>query len=107
MFTLLVETVDADVKAMQAIAPDTVALNQPAPTKIVVVRKEGTEPIAGIVFERIATGVVVRESSQRATTLFVAKLSLAADGRCRYEVDGTALELWQVSRRALEDLFFS
>jgi len=39
--------------------------------------------------------------------LFEAKASLGFEGRCRYEVEGQPLELWQVSRKALEDLFFA
>lgn len=64
-----------------------------------------------IVFELLPSrGIqVTRSHAQR--PLFFAKPALQPDGACKLEIDGDTnaapLELWQVSRRALEDLFFS
>jgi len=48
--------------------------------------------------------VVVDESNN---ILLEATAALGHDGKCRLRIDGDELELWQVRRRALEDLFFN
>jgi hypothetical protein len=38
---------------------------------------------------------------------FTANPSLDDNGQCQLEVEGAKLSIWQVSRRALENLFFA
>jgi hypothetical protein len=45
-------------------------------------------------------------TSVPSVSLFSAKPSFIQNGDCMLEVEGTPLKLWQVSRRALENLFF-
>lgn len=47
----------------------------------------------------------VRPNHQR-TAMFKAVARLQDDGRCRLVVDGAPVHVWQVSKRALEGLFF-
>src|SRR5687768_5027468 len=107
-FALLVETVDTDVKAMHGIGNSLFELNRVAVSKIVVSRIATTgATIESVVFERTQTGVTIKKSESSAQPFLVAKVAVGFDGRCRYEVGGQLLELWQVSQKALEDLFFS
>jgi len=74
------------------------------PLKIVVARTHPAEEAANIVFELCATDVAVRKGAS--AQLFRARPALNEDGECLLEVDGQTLRLWQVSRKALEDLMF-
>jgi hypothetical protein len=64
---------------------------------------------SGVMFKRTESGIVVdmETKGKPGRVLFEARAALGFEGRCRYEIDGQPLELWQISRRALEDLFFS
>lgn len=100
VFAMLGEIVDSDVKALNAAQPS----NLPAEVKrytgkIVVAHRDST-----IVFELTGGIIQVRQGPEHA--LFSAKLRLDEDGECLLEVNGRGLKLWQVSRKALEDLFF-
>lgn len=116
MFVLLMERVESDVAQMQALL-DTkrrrLTFNKVADDKVIVANEQvGVGHVfggTGVMFKRTPSGVVVdiktRNGPER--ILFEARLSLGLEGRCRYEIDGHAVELWQVSRKAMEDLFFS
>ncbi len=108
MFTLLMETIDCDVKATQALSGMRIEFNPVAKGKTVVARLTPENvAVATIIFESTKKGVLVsRGGPARKEELFTAIPSMQADGRCRYEVNEAPLELWQVSRRALEPVFF-
>ena len=53
------------------------------------------------------TEATITAQASPSGVLLVAKPSFDWDGACLLEVDGMPLQLWQVSRRILEDLFFS
>jgi hypothetical protein len=111
LFRLLTETLDTDVKTMQARAPSGTrfTLNALGGNKVVVakVRGFGGGFMDGdnVVFETTPLGIVAR-TGRADTQLFLAKPSLGLDGECHLEIDGQPHELWQVSRKALEALFF-
>jgi hypothetical protein len=102
VFLLLAEIVDSDVKAANELPEGRRFSLERQDRKLIVIRESRESP-AAIVFELSATEIRVREAEK---TLFVARPSLERDGKCRLEVDGDPLELWQVSRKALEELFF-
>jgi hypothetical protein len=114
MFLLLIERVESDVKAMQARLDSgyQITVNKVADDKFIVSKRhnEGGFAFGGhaVVVERTTSGIVAQLTNSQGTKqpFFSAKVLLGPDGRCRYEVSGEALELWQVSRMALEDLFF-
>jgi hypothetical protein len=111
LFMLLREVVDSDVKAMQARKADhrrDFSLGDPNQSKFVVSKAaEGEQPFRGVIFERASQGIRVMSATRTGfEEMFVAKPSLDVAGSCRLEVGGQPLELWQVSRKALEDLFF-
>ena len=68
------------------------------------------EPFAGVSFQRCANDIKVKKGKQgeMLTPYFTVK-PFIMDGCCKLKIDNEpqALELWQVSQRALEDLFFS
>ena len=41
------------------------------------------------------------------TQVFTAAPTLSDDGKCRLKVNGKELDLWQISKLALEDMFFN
>lgn len=115
MFVLLAERIESDVKAMQAHLADSrqvLTFNRVADDKVIVSKqiKEGGfvfDP-RNVSFERSQSGISVFTAGKDGKrALFDANVSLGPEGRCRYEVGDQPLELWQVSRRALEGLFFS
>jgi hypothetical protein len=115
MFSLLVERVTSDVESMKARIGSShrLTFNRIADDKVIVAneRIEGGFAFNGrnVMFQRTKGGIVVDTEAQKGPgrALFTASVSLGPEGRCRYEVDGQPLELWQVSRKALEELFFS
>lgn len=62
----------------------------------------------GMIHFRIEEGeiVVSARSPRNQEDRFTAKPHLSMAGECMFEVDGTPLRPWQVSRLALESLFF-
>jgi hypothetical protein len=73
------------------------------PKRIIVSRVSGANP-TNVVFELFRADIAVREGPNQA--MFRARPSLNQDGECMLEVDGQPLKLWQVCRKALDDLFF-
>jgi len=101
VFALLAEVVDSDVKAANELPGNARFRFNKYDRKLIVLPV--TEFPVPIVFE--LAGAVINISKEE-TALFTARPSLMTDGKCRLEVDGETLELWQVSRKALEALFF-
>lgn len=71
----------------------------------------GIQEAHSVSFELAAQQIEVsrRSPAGKQTPLFAARPLLTEEGVCKIEIVGNAappLELWQVSRRALEDLFF-
>jgi hypothetical protein len=113
LFRLLAETVDSDVKVMQerlngsGLLLDCQTVSR---SKVVVSKMNIASGITSgpnVVFEFTRAGITA-QTNPEGKRLFLAKPSFSATtGKCKLEIDGHLLELWQVSRRALEDLFFS
>jgi hypothetical protein len=115
-FITLREVVDSDVKErniqLNKRGDDRVLISYPTDTKFIVIRQwdaGGIPSSEGIVFERTPTGLVV-EDAQTQRPLFAALPALTPGGECKFTVEGKnsgePLEFWQVSRLALETLFF-
>jgi hypothetical protein len=111
LFTLLMTVVEADVKTMTTrTAPSTTifSFHRVTETTVVVSKVWREGPLRhedGVRFEKTAAGIKV-DGQRNEQLSFVAKPSLHVSGVCRLEVADQPLELWQVSRRALEPLFF-
>lgn len=113
LFGLLAETIDSDVKVMQERLKGSGLLleyQMVSRSKIVVSKMSVAGGfIAGpnVVFE-FTSGGITAQTNPDGKRLFLAKPSFSGiTGKCKLEIDGQLLELWQVSRRGLEDLFFS
>lgn len=109
VFAALAEVIDSDVKNANALplrSGVSFMIERPVNRKVIVSRQDGPDFVAGVVFELTQQGIAVRVADARQVVLFTAKPSMLADGRCLLEVDGQSLELWQVSQKALESLFF-
>lgn len=109
IFATLAEALDSDVKAANTLPNRSVTFHlNVQPQKIIVARDDDSN----IVFELSSTEIIVRRglsspvSPGRPQALFSARPNLNVDGECVLEVDGKPLELWQVRRKALEELFF-
>jgi hypothetical protein len=110
LFRLLYEVVDSDVKAARIVRPDagTFELKKLSDTKFLVSRtREAGIAVDVVVFELLGGKIAIGHGQN--STMFMATPSLLSDGECRLEVAGEPepLELWQISRKALEDLFFA
>jgi hypothetical protein len=111
LFGVLGEVVDSDVKAIQKIKPDMkFTFSKPTATKVIVGKTwdaGGFSSAESIVFELVDAGIAVKQGPTE-KRLLIARPTLDLDGECRLAIDGErdGLELWQVSRRALEALFF-
>lgn len=110
-FRVLREMIDNDVKAANGLKRSgvTFELNEPK-GKLMVIRERDLTSIketACIVFELRSDKITVTERSDGTPKeLFSAVPCLNEEGECLLEVEGQALQLWQVRRRALENLFF-
>ena len=60
-----------------------------------------------ILFERLANEIKIRDG-RKDKHLFSARPVLNADGECMMEIVGESEQrpMWQISRKALDDLFF-
>lgn len=108
IFQILSEVVDSDVKAMNGLHLTnlTFSLSSEAMRKIVVIRgrrRLETTVEVKVVFELLPDRIKVSQGSE---LVFFAVPSLSEEGECLLDVDGETLRLWQVSRKALESLFF-
>ena len=72
--------------------------------KVIVSREEDDDEVESIVFELTATAIMVTQIPDK--ILFSALPSITREKVCRLEVNGEPLEVWQVSMKALEGLFF-
>ena len=112
VFLVLSEVVASDVKARQGLHDGAEYDHTRRDHKIIVSRTRdfggGIKEAEGVVFERIKGSITVAAVDPKGNEvpLFAATPSLAPDGDCKLEVNGDSLELWQVSRKALEPLFF-
>ena len=112
MFELLSQTVESDVKSAQTHVHTGAEFTFKSftPTRFSVTRRYPGVSSAGqgVLFEQGETVIKVSQSSEGGPTLlFEASPSLDAQGTCHLVVAGVRFELWQVSQRALKDLFFS
>jgi predicted RNase H-like nuclease (RuvC/YqgF family) len=116
IFHALSEVIDSDIKSANALRrpgpPTTFRMNTEATGKIIVVRTRdmaGFAETVAVVFELQANEIIVKQklpATFQETSLFVAVPYLHEEGECLLEVGGKSLKLWQVSRKALEDLVF-
>ena len=76
--------------------------------KIIVQRSVDGFADCSIIFTHSKADIAVKRSDHdgNATALFQAIPHLLADRRCTLEIDTAPVEIWQVSRRALDSLFF-
>jgi len=106
MFNLR-ETVDNDIKAFSGLSTNRqFEILDKGPQKFIVRHKDGTHDFPqAIVFE---TDSINNRISIRAGTAIVlaVKPEIGPDGECLLKVDGKYLRFWQVSKEALESLFF-
>jgi hypothetical protein len=105
VFALLRESVDSDIKTFNEVQPadNPVVLNSQR-GKMIVARMGPTGIGENIVFELERSHITVRRGLE--AVLFTAKPRLDDNGDCILDVNDQPLQLWQVSRKALEDFFF-
>src|ERR1700730_4960936 len=116
VFHLFAEVVDSDVKSANALKRGGAKfqVKSQAIGKIMVMRTRpvgSTAEMAGVTFELMENHINVskrRSKSTEAEAFFSFFPSLNLEGECLVRVEGESemLKLWQVSRKALEDLFF-
>lgn len=113
LFILLSTVVETDTKAATERGRGSLsfAVGRPTEDTLLVVRKyndSGFITSEAVAFDRLRDGSihVSRRTARGSTDLFLAKPHVDLKGDCKFEVDGVPLEPWQVSKRALEDLFF-
>jgi hypothetical protein len=112
MFLLLAEVVESDVKAMSEVTPSrgTYAFSRIAEDRFSVTKQVNmggfTENDAVVfVLERQAGHVAIRVGRKNPKAV-TATPSVNPLGECGFQVEGKHMELWQVSRAALENFFF-
>lgn len=117
VFLQLAEVVDSDVKSIvrqssreQGISRAKFTLDRVSEDKFIVVKTWndfGAEQGESVVFELIKQGIAAK-LGRAGKQLFVARPALTKTGDCKLRIEGEPepLELWQVSQKALEDLFF-
>lgn len=115
IFLALAEVVQSDVESISRRVPTSTArfvFSRPTDLKLLVAKTwdaGGVPDGDGIVFELVPDRVIRVRTSRGSQDLFACQPALQPDGACKLTVDGergAPLELWEVSRRALERLFF-
>jgi hypothetical protein len=107
IFEALAEVIKTDAEAAsKLLGPDRRFKVTRQTRKIIVVRAEHDDEGAdSIVLELSSTGITAKKG-RSGDVLFDAKPVLNEEGECVLEVNDRSLRLWQVSRKALENLFF-
>jgi hypothetical protein len=112
VFQTLREVLDSDVKSVNGLnrVGVTFALNNSATNKLIISRERDYGGLSGgetVVFELLPNEIRVRDGRTE-KHFFSAKPVLNQEGECLLEVTGELepQRLWQVSRKALDDLFF-
>jgi hypothetical protein len=116
VFQILGEMVDTDVKEAEALNRRGVkfSLSKEVDTKLIVTRDRdlgGVSETDGVTFEVRAGKIRVTAGSKNMNErkpLFSFAPAFSQDGECLVQVEGESepVKLWQVCRKALEDLFF-
>ncbi len=107
-FQILSEIVDTNVKKInERPHPSATFERRLLNQKLIVIRKREDE-ISTVVFELSYPAIQVKRVSPAGaeTFLFSTTPSLTEDGDCILEVEGQPLKFWQITKRALYDLFF-
>ena len=105
-FQTLWEVVDSDVKTANALGFQAVGFHADFQhKKIIVTREENDDEVRRVVFELSSAAIIVREGQSK--EMFSAKPRLSEAGECMFQVGESLYKLWQISQRALEDLFFA
>jgi hypothetical protein len=114
IFQTLAEVVDSDVQSVNSLARERVSfhINTQATDKIIVTRdreKGVAHDIRTIVFQltNFSITATAKGPTGEATGMFSAVPNLDENGECLLVVSGDPFRLWQVSRKALEELFFN
>jgi len=111
LFIALQAVLTADAKAADSRSGQDIEfrVGSPAHDVFMVERRVFTSfiQVSVIGFERTKEGIAVSaQDSQKKTAMFVAKPYVDVEGECKFEVDGTPMEAWQVSKKALEAFLF-
>ena len=105
LYERLFHRVDVDCKSYEKINPERINFGKEQ-DRFWVSRKEKGIVIVFYRKEECIT-VTSKDAQENETTLFEVKPHLFDDVGCKFEIkNDKPLEAWQVSRRALEDLFF-
>jgi hypothetical protein len=111
IFHTLKEVLKSDVASANGLKIQDVKFSckTDATNKIIVGRSEvfpsGIAHGREIIFELLPAEIKVKEG-RTDKHLFSAVPNLIDNGECLLEIDGRPYQFWQVSRKALEDLFF-
>ncbi len=109
-FDLLAEEVKSNVECINKLESRNGAwtFERKPNEKITVARYVENFPDSSIVFRLSKEAIVVTRPDGHGnhTPLFEAISRLLDDTSCKLEIDHVPVEIWQVSRRALESLFF-
>jgi hypothetical protein len=109
LFEMLAQVIESDVEAIRKVIDTRTVfrLNRPASNKVVVVRDDPSFTYTvTFTHDGSSINVTTRTREREADPVFMAKPRFDQAGVCRLELDGQPMELWQVSRKALEGLFF-
>ncbi len=111
LFESLAQIIESDVSAIRKVdARSIYRFRHPATSLNVSVTRETDQAVfvraVILTRDRRSITVTTRMPGDEFHPLFVAMPRLDETGACRLEIDGNPMELWQVSRRALEELFF-
>jgi hypothetical protein len=112
-FQILSEIVSSNVKTANGLVKLTMNFEYKSlDRKFMVIRTRdmaGVNEISSVVFELSLATIDVRRLNSRGAEMqtFSAKPSFTEDGDCVFEVGAQSLKLWQISKLALDDLFFS
>jgi hypothetical protein len=112
LFSVLMAVVEADVHVAQERSHSSISFEFQHITEhsFMVTRKRvlsGILESEGVLFTRLPAAIKAQHRTpQQQTDLFTASPHMTAAGDCKFEVERNVLEPWQVSQRALDQLFF-
>lgn len=109
VFRLLADRLQFDVDSMNKMSPATTFTLTKEDERLLIAKTRdiGGGSSHGIVFKLLGEGIRAdRVVPPIEEPLFLAIPALTTAGECELHIDGHPLELWEVSRKALDLLFF-
>ena len=106
LFDKLRKAIQDNVYIASSVSKCQSTLNELGDDVFTVVTKGSDGSLKGFIAFELDGSNIIAKNQMSHEIILTAQVHLQSNGDCMFEVDGKPLQLWQFSRKVLEDLFF-